>query len=64
MRKLLPIRACVARALVHPWEGALDYVGVCAVLWLTSEWGIKVSTSALIAWQWTGYNATIYLAGL
>lgn len=34
------------------------------VAWLTSPWGIKIAIATLITWQWTGYNAIIYLAGL
>lgn len=45
-------------------NAVLEWLGAGAVPWLTSEWGIKVSISALIVWQWTGYNAIIYLAGL
>lgn len=45
-------------------NAVLDAVGAGKIPWLTSEWGIKVSISALIVWQWTGYNAIIYLAGL
>jgi cellobiose transport system permease protein len=32
--------------------------------WLKNAWGIKVTIAALMTWQWTGYNAIIYLAGL
>ncbi|GLZ34169.1 cytochrome c biogenesis protein [Lentzea sp. NBRC 105346] len=45
-------------------NAVLNALGAAEVPWLTSEWGIKVSISALIVWQWTGYNAIIYLAGL
>jgi cellobiose transport system permease protein len=42
----------------------LEVVGLGKVPWLQSEWGIKVVIAALTVWQWTGYNAIIYLAGL
>ncbi|SHI55017.1 carbohydrate ABC transporter permease [Streptomyces sp. 3214.6] len=37
---------------------------VSAVPWLSNEWTIKLVIAALMTWQWTGYNAIIYLAGL
>ncbi|MEV1065934.1 sugar ABC transporter permease [Streptomyces sp. NPDC050263] len=35
-----------------------------AVPWMSNEWTIKLVIAALMTWQWTGYNAIIYLAGL
>ena len=32
--------------------------------WLRNAWGIKITIASLMTWQWTGYNAIIYLAGL
>jgi cellobiose transport system permease protein len=32
--------------------------------WLSNSWAIKVVIALLMSWQWTGYNAIIYLAGL
>ncbi|MEV6591121.1 carbohydrate ABC transporter permease [Streptomyces acidicola] len=42
----------------------LQGVGLDQVAWLNSPWGIKVSIATLMTWQWTGYNAIIFLAGL
>jgi cellobiose transport system permease protein len=42
----------------------LQWLGLPTVSWLTSEWGIKIAIAAMIVWQWTGYNALIFLAGL
>ena len=42
----------------------LTAVKLPAVAWLTSEWGIKIAIASMVVWQWTGYNAIIYLAGL
>ncbi len=32
--------------------------------WLSGSWSIKLVISILMTWQWTGYNAIIYLAGM
>jgi len=32
--------------------------------WLSNTWAIKIVIALLMSWQWTGYNAIIYLAGL
>jgi len=32
--------------------------------WLSNPWAIKAVIAMLMSWQWTGYNAIIYLAGL
>ena len=32
--------------------------------WLSGSWTIKVVIAVLMTWQWTGYNAIIYLAGM
>jgi cellobiose transport system permease protein len=32
--------------------------------WLSDSFAIKVVIALLMSWQWTGYNAIIYLAGL
>lgn len=39
-------------------------VGLDQVAWLNTPWGIKVAIATLMTWQWTGYNAIIFLAGL
>ncbi|WP_229698706.1 carbohydrate ABC transporter permease [Wenjunlia tyrosinilytica] len=45
-------------------NAALRAVGLDTVPWLNSPWGIKTAIAALMTWQWVGYNAIIYLAGL
>ncbi|MGW3647501.1 carbohydrate ABC transporter permease [Streptomyces sp. NPDC000878] len=42
----------------------LNAVGIDQIAWLNTPWGIKVTIAALMTWQWTGYNAIIFLAGL
>lgn len=39
-------------------------VGLDQVAWLNTPWGIKITIATLMTWQWTGYNAIIFLAGL
>nr|WP_247615853.1 sugar ABC transporter permease [Streptomyces sp. MK37H] len=45
-------------------NAVLKTVGISEVAWLNEPWGIKVAVAALMTWQWTGYNAIIFLAGL
>ncbi len=45
-------------------NAALEWTGLPTVAWLQNEWGIKIVIAVLTVWQWTGYNAIIYLAGL
>ncbi|KND24650.1 carbohydrate ABC transporter permease [Streptomyces acidiscabies] len=42
----------------------LQAVGLDQIAWLNTPWGIKVAIATLMTWQWTGYNAIIFLAGL
>ncbi|WP_205315563.1 carbohydrate ABC transporter permease [Nonomuraea lactucae] len=42
----------------------LGWLSSSPVPWLVNEWTIKIVIATLICWQWTGYNAIIYLAGL
>jgi cellobiose transport system permease protein len=35
-----------------------------AVPWMSNPWTIKIVIALLMSWQWTGYNAIIYLAGM
>jgi cellobiose transport system permease protein len=42
----------------------LGWLSASPVQWLVNEWTIKIVIATLICWQWTGYNAIIYLAGL
>lgn len=45
-------------------NAVLRSLHVSAVPWMSNEWTIKLVIAALMTWQWTGYNAIIYLAGL
>ncbi|MBD0841367.1 carbohydrate ABC transporter permease [Streptomyces sp. TRM68416] len=45
-------------------NAVLQAVGIDQVAWLNTPWGIKVAIASLMTWQWTGYNAIIFLAGL
>ncbi|MEV6184347.1 sugar ABC transporter permease, partial [Streptomyces sp. NPDC052015] len=45
-------------------NAVLQAVGLDQVAWLNTPWGIKVAIATLMTWQWTGYNAIIFLAGL
>ncbi|WIJ46878.1 carbohydrate ABC transporter permease [Curtobacterium citreum] len=42
----------------------LQGIGLPAVPWLSTPLGIQVTVSLLITYQWTGYNAIIFLAGM
>ncbi|WP_405989565.1 carbohydrate ABC transporter permease [Streptomyces sp. NBC_00986] len=42
----------------------LQAVGIDQIAWLNTPWGIKIAIATLMTWQWTGYNAIIFLAGL
>ena len=42
----------------------LQGIGFDQIAWLNTPWGIKIAIAALMTWQWTGYNAIIFLAGL
>ncbi|MFJ5260300.1 carbohydrate ABC transporter permease [Streptomyces sp. NPDC088387] len=42
----------------------LQAVGLDQIAWLNTPWGIKIAIATLMTWQWTGYNAIIFLAGL
>lgn len=42
----------------------LQAIGLPAVDWMSNPWLIKVVIAALMTWQWTGYNAIIFLAGM
>ncbi|MFJ2113966.1 carbohydrate ABC transporter permease [Streptomyces sp. NPDC087850] len=45
-------------------NAVLQWFGLDQVAWLNSDWGIKTAVAALMTWQWTGYNALIFLTGL
>ncbi|WP_328352342.1 sugar ABC transporter permease [Streptomyces sp. NBC_00445] len=45
-------------------NAVFNAVGLDQVAWLNTPWGIKITIAALMTWQWTGYNAIIFLAGL
>jgi cellobiose transport system permease protein len=42
----------------------LHAVGLPTYPWSNAPWGIRVAIASLMTWQWVGYNAIIYLAGL
>ncbi|MER7660235.1 sugar ABC transporter permease [Streptomyces sp. NPDC096193] len=45
-------------------NAVLQGLGLHPVAWLQTPWSIKVAIAALMSWQWVGYNAIIFLAGL
>ncbi|WP_223165579.1 carbohydrate ABC transporter permease [Lentzea indica] len=42
----------------------LQTAGLPVVEWLTDPFGMKIAVASVMTWQWTGYNAIIYLAGM
>jgi cellobiose transport system permease protein len=42
----------------------LQHLGLGTVPWMSDSWTIKIVIATLMSWQWTGYNAIIYLAGM
>jgi cellobiose transport system permease protein len=42
----------------------LNGLGLPDVRWLSTPFGIQLTVSILITYQWTGYNAIIFLAGM
>jgi cellobiose transport system permease protein len=42
----------------------LNAIGIPDVRWLSTPFGIQLTVSILITYQWTGYNAIIFLAGM
>jgi cellobiose transport system permease protein len=42
----------------------LHAVGLPTYPWSNAPWGIRIAIASLMTWQWVGYNAIIYLAGL
>jgi cellobiose transport system permease protein len=42
----------------------LNAIGLADVPWLSTPLGIQMTISLLITYQWTGYNAIIFLAGM
>ena len=42
----------------------LHAVGLPTPSWLTDPLGMKIAVATVMTWQWTGYNAIIYLAGM
>jgi len=45
-------------------NAALHSLGLPGVQWLSTPFGIQLTISILITYQWTGYNAIIFLAGM
>jgi|LSQX01.1.fsa_nt_gb lactose/L-arabinose transport system permease protein len=60
--------ATVFSLLYDSYTGLINYVlewiGLNAIPWLSSEAWSKISIVLLITWRWTGYNMVIMLAGL
>jgi len=42
----------------------LHWLHLPTYAWTNTPWGIRISIASLMTWQWVGYNAIIYLAGL
>ncbi|WP_380172369.1 carbohydrate ABC transporter permease [Kineococcus sp. DHX-1] len=42
----------------------LEAIGLSGVQWLNGYWTIKIVLAVIMTWQWVGYNAIIYYAGL
>lgn len=45
-------------------NAGLRAIGLDGVAWLSTPWAIQVTIAILITYQWTGYNAIIFLAGM
>jgi cellobiose transport system permease protein len=45
-------------------NAVLRGIGLPTVSWLSDPLGMKIAVASVMTWQWTGYNAIIYLAGL
>ena len=45
-------------------NAGLRAIGLDGVPWLSTPWAIQVTIAVLITYQWTGYNAIIFLAGM
>jgi cellobiose transport system permease protein len=45
-------------------NAVLHWLHLPEVRWLSDPWGLKIAIATVGTWQWTGYNAIIYLAGL
>ncbi|MCF4119799.1 sugar ABC transporter permease [Antribacter sp. KLBMP9083] len=45
-------------------NATLNAIGLPDVRWLSTPFGIQLTVSILITYQWTGYNAIIFLAGM
>lgn len=45
-------------------NAALQTLGLPTVQWLNGWWSIKIVIAVLMTWQWVGYNAIIYYAGM
>lgn len=43
---------------------SLNALHLPAVQWLTDAWPMKWAVALMVIWQWTGYNALVYTAGL
>ena len=45
-------------------NATLQGLGLPSVRWMSNPWTIKLVIALLMTWQWTGYNALIYFAGM
>jgi len=45
-------------------NNTLQGLGLPSVPWMSNPWTIKLVIALLMTWQWTGYNALIYFAGM
>jgi cellobiose transport system permease protein len=45
-------------------NGVLHAFDLPSVRWLSDPLGMKIAVATVMTWQWTGYNAIIFLAGL
>ncbi|KQM25866.1 MULTISPECIES: carbohydrate ABC transporter permease [unclassified Frigoribacterium] len=45
-------------------NAGLRALGFDGVAWLSTPWAIQVTIAVLITYQWTGYNAILFLAGM
>ena len=42
----------------------LGWFGIDPVSWTNANWLAQIAISLIVTWNWTGYNALIYLAGM
>ncbi|HEX4207167.1 MAG TPA: sugar ABC transporter permease [Ktedonobacteraceae bacterium] len=42
----------------------LNALHIPSIQWTTDAWPMKWAVALMVIWQWTGYNALVYMAGL